>query len=92
MEDYERSGRPKEATSDETVEYVHSLIMCDRRRNMRDKAKQIGISFGAVQSLTNTLGILKVSATCVPIMLAKDQKKSGFDIFNYLLSLYEDDP
>ena len=30
MEDYERSGRPKEATTDENVELVHSLIMCDK--------------------------------------------------------------
>ena len=31
MEDYEGSGRPIEATPDENVELVHSLIMCDRR-------------------------------------------------------------
>ena len=29
MEDYEQSGCPKEATSDENVELVHSLTMCD---------------------------------------------------------------
>ena len=46
MEDYERSGRPKEATADENVELMHSLIMCDRRRSLRDTARQIGISYG----------------------------------------------
>ena len=30
MEDYERSEHPKEATTDENIELVHSLIMCDR--------------------------------------------------------------
>ena len=42
MEDYERSGRPKpfEATTDENVELVHSLIMCDRRRSLRDIPRQ----------------------------------------------------
>ena len=32
MEDYEWSGGPKEVTTD--VEFVHSLIMCDRRRSL----------------------------------------------------------
>ena len=45
MEDYERSGRPKEATTDENVELVHNLIMCDRR-SLRDLARQIGIRLG----------------------------------------------
>ena len=49
VEGYEWSGRPKEATTDENVELVHSLIMCDRRRSLRDIARQIGIRFGAVQ-------------------------------------------
>ena len=37
-EDNERSGRPKDATTDENVEIVHSLVMCDRKRNARDIA------------------------------------------------------
>ena len=32
IEDDERSGHPKEATKDENVEIVQSLVMCDRRR------------------------------------------------------------
>ena len=43
VEDYERSGRPKEATTDKNVERVHSLIMCDRRRSLCDIAKQLGM-------------------------------------------------
>ena len=34
----ERSGRPKEATIDENFEIVHSLVVCDRSRNLRDIA------------------------------------------------------
>ena len=57
MEDYEGSGCPKEATPDENVQLVHSLIMCDRTRSLCDIARQIGISLGAVLSiLTNILG------------------------------------
>ena len=31
-EDDARSGRSKDATTDENVEIVHNLVMCDRRR------------------------------------------------------------
>ena len=66
MEDYEWSGGLKEVTTDKSVELVHSLIMCDRR-SLHNIASQIGISFGAVQSiLTNILGMsqLDVSPEC----------------------------
>ena len=48
IEDDQWSGCPKEATTDEInrdVETVHSLVMCDRRRNLRDKASEVGIQF-----------------------------------------------
>ena len=31
VEDDGRSGRPKDATTDENVKVVHILVMCDRR-------------------------------------------------------------
>ena len=65
--------------------------MCDRRRGLRDIARQIGMSFWAVQYiLTDILGMSKVSARWVPRMLTKDQKKTRLDISKHLLSLYED--
>ena len=83
---------PKEATTNECVELVHSLIMCDRR-SPRDIARQTDIHFGVVQSnLTNILGMSKVSAKYVPRMLTKDQEKCKLDISKFLPSLYEDDP
>ena len=73
--DYERSWGPKEVTTDKKIELVHSVIMLDRR-SLRDIAGQIGISYGAYQSiLTDILGISKASASWVPRMLSKDQKK-----------------
>ena len=42
--------------------------------------------------LTDILGMFKVSARWVPIMLTDDQKRSRLDISRYLLSRYEDDP
>ena len=67
---------------DENVEIVHSLVLCDRKRDLRDITSEVGISFGAVQSiLTDILGISKVSARLVPRMLTKGQKRSRLDIF-----------
>ena len=89
--EYERSGCPKEATRDENVE--HSLIMCCRRRSLRDIARRICIRFGAIQSiLTDILGMSKVSAIWILRMLIKVQKTSRLGISMYLLSLYEDCP
>ena len=93
IKDDERSGRPKDATTDENVEIVHNLVMCDRRRDLQSIANEAGISFGAVQIiLTDILRMSKVSAGWVPRMLTDDQKRSRPDISRYLLSRYEDDP
>ena len=84
------SGRPKEVTTDENVEIVHNLVMCDRRRDLQTFASKVGISFGAVQTiLTDILGMSKVSATWVPRMLTDDQKRCQLDISKYLLSRYD---
>ena len=53
------SGCPKDAN--EYVKVVHTLAMCDRRRDLRSIASKAGISCGAVQSiLINILGMSKV--------------------------------
>ena len=66
--------------------------MCDRRRDCRSIASEVGRSFGAVQTiLTDSLGMSKLSARWVPRMLTDDQKRSRLDISRYLLSRYEDD-
>ena len=61
------SGRLKDAAADKNVKVVHTLVMCDRRRDLRSIVNEVGISFGAVQSiLTDILGMSKVSARWVP--------------------------
>ena len=50
VEDDGRSGRPKDATADENVNVVHTLDRCDRRRDLRSIASEMGISFGVVKS------------------------------------------
>ena len=59
MEDYERYGRPKEAITDENVELVHSLSMCDRRRSLRDIARQIGMFGGSSVCLDRYLRVVQ---------------------------------
>ena len=41
-----RSGSPKDATSDEKVKVVHILVMCDRRRDLRSIANEVGYVLG----------------------------------------------
>ena len=48
VEDDGRSGRPKDATADANVNVVHTLVICDRRRDQRSRANEVGISFGAI--------------------------------------------
>ena len=43
------SGCPKDATAIENVKVVHTLVMCDRRRDAQSIASEVGIHFGAVQ-------------------------------------------
>ena len=74
VEDDVRSGRPKDASTDENVKVVHTLVMCDRRRDLRSIASEVIISFGAEQSiLTNILGMSTVSARGVSQLLTDDQ-------------------
>ena len=57
VDDDGRSGRPKDATTDENVKVVHTLAMCDSRQDLQSIASEVGIRFVAVQTiLTDILG------------------------------------
>jgi hypothetical protein len=49
--DDEPPGRPIEATNDETAVAVHDLFMCNRRQDLQNIARVVGISFGSVQAI-----------------------------------------
>ena len=51
----EGQAAPKYANADENVMVVHILVMCDRRRDTWSIASEVGISFGAVQSILNDI-------------------------------------
>ena len=54
-----RSGRQKDATADENVKVVHTLVLCDRRRDLRSTAIEVGISFGEVKSILRHVRYVK---------------------------------
>ena len=84
VEDDGRSGCPKDATADETVTVVHTLVMCDRGRDLRSIASEVGITINPNRHLFRKMR--------VPQMMTNDQERTPLDISRYLLSHYEDDP
>jgi hypothetical protein len=83
---------PKGGTNDETAEAAHDLVMCDRRRDLRSIAREVGMSLGLVQAiLTDVYDMSKVSARLVPRQLIDDQKRTRLDISRYVLSRYENE-
>ena len=51
VDDGGRSGRPKEVTTDENVNVMHTLVMRYSRRDLPSIASEVGISFGTEQSI-----------------------------------------
>ena len=45
------SGHPNATTADKNVKVVHTLVMCDRRQDLRSIASEVRIIFGAVQPI-----------------------------------------
>ena len=52
-EDAERSGRPVEVSTAETIEKIHDMVLADRRLKVREIAEAMGISHGSVVSILN---------------------------------------
>ena len=72
---------PQDSTNDENFKVVDTQVICDRKRNLRSIASELGIRFGAEQSiLTDILGMSKVSVGWVTRMLTDDQKRTWLDI------------
>ena len=73
VEDDEMSGCPKGATADENAKVVHTLVMCDRRRDLQTIASEVGI--GLINPNQHLIyRYVKGFARWVPRMLTNDQK------------------
>ena len=53
-----RSSRLKDDTADENIKVLHTLVICDRRRDLRSLASEVGISFGTVQSILTDILVM----------------------------------
>ena len=63
-----RAGCPKDATAEENVIVAHTLVICDRRRDLGSIASEVGFSFGAInpnRHLRYVKGFGKMGATNV---------------------------
>lgn len=91
--DADRSGRPKDVTTPETVEAIHNIILKDRRSTIRYVAEILKLSYGSVQSIIkNNLEMSKVSARWVPKNLTPDMKKTRKLISEDLLQRLQSNP
>ena len=67
--DKERSGRPKSATTNDMIHYVHKIVMNDRQLTLTELAEAAGIPYkGAHNILHKELGIRKLNAHYFTIM------------------------
>ena len=74
LEDDPRSGRPASATTQENIDCVHHMVMDDRRLTINQIA-DVAICRERVKNILHKeLGMSKVSAQWVPLLLIPDQK------------------
>ncbi|XP_067120941.1 protein GVQW3-like [Centruroides vittatus] len=74
VEDDPRSGRPSTAVTEENIDKVHDFVLADRRLKTREIAETTGISVDRVHhTLTENLGMTKVSARLLPHLLTPEQ-------------------
>lgn len=93
LEDDHRSGRPVTATTEESIEKIHQMILADRRVTERQIAFELTISQERVHNIIrDELGMSKVSARWVPKLLTPDHKRTRLLTSRDNLALFEQNP
>lgn len=88
-EDGERSGRPKEAVSDENIQKIHKIILKDRKVKLKEIADIVKISSERVHHIIHEyLGMRKLFSKWVPRELTIDQKQQRVDDSEQCLALF----
>ena len=89
IEDDARSGRPKEAVTDENIKKVHKIILNDRKVKLIEIAETLKISKERVGHIVHEyLNMRKLCAKWVPRVLTIDQKQQRFDDSEQCLAIF----
>ena len=76
MQDASSGHRRKTATSPKMLEKVREIVSTDTRFTVREIARKVGISIGAVHSiLRKHLKMNKISGRWIPHLLTEEQKR-----------------
>ena len=87
---YKRQGRPIEATTPETIEKIHKIVLANRRVKVSEIAETVGISAECVHNILHThLSMTKLCARWVLCLLIPDQKQCRKDVSTNCLALYK---
>ena len=74
------------------MEKVKEMVMNDRRFTIREVADDVGISIGSCHEIfSNTLGMKRVAAKCVPKLLNFEQKQRRMEVAQESLNEVNDD-
>lgn len=88
-EDDERSGRPKEAVTDENIQKIHKMILNDRKLKLIEIAEALKVSKERVGHIVHEfLGMRKLCAKWVPRELTFDQKQQRIDDSEQCLAMF----
>ncbi|GFW51568.1 putative DD34D transposase [Trichonephila clavipes] len=88
-EDDARSGRPKEAVTDENIKEVHKIIFDNRKVKMIEIAETLKISQERVGHIMNEyLDMRKLCSKWVPCELTINQKQQRIDDSKQCLELF----
>lgn len=93
IQDDERSGRPKTATTDEIIEKIHNAVLNDRRIKVRELVEIAKISDERVRNILHEhLNMKKLSARWVPRLLTIDHKRERMNTSKHCLELFQHNP
>ena len=91
--DAERSGRPKEVTTEEMVNKVHDIVIDDPKIKLREIVEMTNISYERVQNILHQhLDMKKLTARWVPRVLTVDQKRFRVRDSQYCLAMFTRNP
>ena len=73
--DEPRSGRPRDASSQENIDLVEHIVLRDRRLKLKEIAAESGLSKSTVHRIISMgLGMNKISARWIPKLLSSVEK------------------